>query len=74
MISRADARQTAVLYLLMGLPGVPALMYLPGNFIVRGDAATTIQRIAEGAFMYRLIVLGYLSSMVFFNTRRKPCR
>jgi hypothetical protein len=66
MISRADARQTSVLYLLMALPGVPALISLPGNFIVRSDAAATAQRIADGAFTYRLIVLGYLSSMIFF--------
>jgi uncharacterized protein DUF4386 len=66
MITRADARRTAVLYLLMGLPGIPALMSLPDNFIVRGDPAATMQRITEGAFVYRLIVLGYLSSMIFF--------
>ena len=65
-LTRKDARQTAVLYLLMGLPGVPALAYLPKNFVVPGDAAATVQRIANGETVYRLIVLGALVSMVFF--------
>jgi hypothetical protein len=65
-ITRKDARQTALLYLLMGLPGVPALAYLPKNFVVSGDAAATAQRIANGEVLYRLIVLGALASMIFF--------
>ncbi|HKW47422.1 MAG TPA: DUF4386 domain-containing protein [Gemmatimonadaceae bacterium] len=66
LITRRDARQTALLYLLMGLPGVPALAYLPRNFVVSGDAAATAQRIASGETVYRLIILGALVSMVFF--------
>ena len=65
-ITRKDARQTALLYLLMGLPGVPALAYLPKNFLVSGDATATALRIATGETIYRLIVFGALVSMIFF--------
>jgi len=39
-MTRRDARQTTLLYLLMGLPGIPALAYLPKSFVVSGDAFT----------------------------------
>ena len=50
----------------MGLPAVPALLYLPSAFIVAGDATATSQRITGGASLYRLIVLGDLVSAVGF--------
>ena len=65
-LTRADARQTALCYLLMGLPGVPSLMYLPKAFIVRGDGAATAQRIIDATTTYRLIVLGALVSVIGF--------
>lgn len=65
-MTKKDARQTALLYLLMGLPGVPALAYLPKHFVVPGDAAATVGRIASGEMIYRLIVVGALASMIFF--------
>lgn len=65
-ITRADARRTALLYLLMGLSGVPALAYLPKNFVISGDPSATAQRLAAGEEVYRFIVLGALVSMVFF--------
>jgi len=48
-ITRNAARQTTLMYLLMGLPAVPALLYLPSTFVVPGDAAATPQRIVAGA-------------------------
>ena len=65
-ITRATARQIALFYLLMALPGVPSLTYLPSTFVIAGDAAATTQRITENILTYRLIVLGALVSMVFF--------
>ena len=65
-LTRADARQTALCYLFMGLPGVPSLMYLPKAFIVPGDGAATAQRIVDGMLTYRLIVLGALASVIGF--------
>jgi hypothetical protein len=65
-ITRAVARQTTLMYLLMGLPAVPTLMYLPRAFVVSGDAAVTAQRITDGGSLYRLIVLGGLISAVGF--------
>ena len=64
-ITRAAAARTLILYLLMGV-GVPALTYLPRAFIVSGDATATAQRIAENGLTYRLLVLGDLTSMIFF--------
>ena len=66
VIPRSAVRQTTILYLLMGLPAVPALLYLPSAFIVAGDATATSQRITGGASLYRLIVLGDLVSAVGF--------
>ena len=65
-MTRATARQIALFYLLMALPGVPSLTYLPSSFVIGGDAAATAQRITESILTYRLIVLGALLSMVFF--------
>lgn len=65
-MTRADARRTALFYLLMGLPGVPSLLYLPKAFVVSGDGAATAQRIADGMLTYRLIVLGALVSVIGF--------
>ena len=65
-MTRATARQIALFYLLMALPGVPSLTYLPSTFVVTGDAAATAQRITESILTYRVIVLGALVSMVFF--------
>jgi len=65
-MTRADARRTALFYLLMGLPAVPSLMYLPNAFVVRGDGAATAQRIADGMLTYRLIVFGALVSVIGF--------
>ena len=65
-MTRATARQIALFYLLMALPGVPSLTYLPSTFVVTGDAAATAQRITESILTYRVIVLGALVSMVFY--------
>jgi hypothetical protein len=55
-----------LLYLLMGLPGVVSLQYLPATFIVRGDAAATARRITEGAQAYRLCILSDVVSCIGF--------
>jgi hypothetical protein len=65
-ISRSQARGTALLYLLMGLPGPLTLMYLPHSFVVSGDATATAQRMAEGMQTYRWLVLSDLISPIFF--------
>lgn len=65
-ISRSTARQTLLFYVIMALPGPLVLMYLPKNFVVAGDATATAQRIADGMFTYRLLVLCDLVSPVGF--------
>jgi hypothetical protein len=63
---RGTARFTGVLYLLMGLPAPINLIYFPGHFIVRGNAAATAQNIAADMFIYRIAVLCGLVSTLFF--------
>lgn len=62
---RSRARRAGVIYLVMSLLGAPALLYLP-RFIVPGDAAATAQRIADGAQVYRLLMLGQLAGSILF--------
>jgi hypothetical protein len=64
--TRSAIRRTALFYLLMGLPGLPALLSLQGRFLVRGDPAATAQRISESVTTYRLMVLGDLVTPVGF--------
>lgn len=64
--TQRTARQTAFLYLLMGLPAPFNLLYLPSKFIVAGDAAATVRNIAADEMTYRLCVLaGMVSSLAF---------
>lgn len=62
---RSSARRAGVIYLVMSLVGAPALLFLP-RFIVPGDAAATAQRIADGAPVYRLLMLGDLAGSILF--------
>jgi hypothetical protein len=65
-ITRSWAQRTLLYYLIMGLPGPLALLYLPNHFVVAHDAAATAQRIVDGLFTYRLIVLADLASPIGF--------
>jgi hypothetical protein len=62
----ATTRVPGLLYLLMGLPAVFNLQYMPSAFIVPGDAAATARRITDGALVYRAGVLCGLVSNVGF--------
>jgi hypothetical protein len=57
---KRTARQAALLYPLMGIPGFLSLMYMPYAFIVPGDAAATASRITDAALTYRFLVLAEL--------------
>jgi hypothetical protein len=50
---KRQARIAGALYLLMGFTGVFSLIYIPGKFIVRGDAAATAQKIASNEMLFR---------------------
>ena len=64
--TKRTARQAAFLYLLMGLPAPVNLIYMPGRFIVPGDAAATASNIASDEMTYRLCIFaGMVSSLAF---------
>ena len=63
---KTTARQAGLFYLVMGLPAVLSLQYLPSAFIVPGDAAATASKITDGALLYRLLVLADLVSQIGF--------
>jgi hypothetical protein len=64
--TKATARLAGILYLAMGIPAWFSLMYVPGAFIVRGDATATARNIANGEFIYRLGILSELFSQTGF--------
>lgn len=49
-----NARTAGALYLLSGVVGVLDLIYLPGLFVVRGDAAATANNIATHEALFRV--------------------
>jgi hypothetical protein len=56
---KTSARIAGAIYLVMSLFGAPELLFLQ-NYIIKGDATATAQKIAEGADTYRLLMLGGL--------------
>lgn len=63
---KARARRTGWLYLLMAAIGPFALIYVPGRFIVSGDAAATARNINAGELVYRLGIFSGLVGDVLF--------
>ncbi|MDQ6719074.1 MAG: DUF4386 domain-containing protein [Gemmatimonadota bacterium] len=50
---KRPARIAGALYLLMGFTGVFSLLYIPGKFVVRGDAAGTAAKVAANETLFR---------------------
>jgi hypothetical protein len=63
---KAAARRTGRLYLVMAAVMIFAFMYIPGTFVVSGDAAATAQNITQRATLYRIGILGALLSHILF--------
>lgn len=63
---KARARQAGVLYLLLAITGAFATIYVPGAFIVAGDATATARNIATGELTYRIGIYGSLVSSIIF--------
>jgi len=60
------ARLAGLLYLAFAILAILGYMYIPGSFIVPGDASATARRITENATLYRLgIAVSLLSQIVF---------
>jgi hypothetical protein len=51
--TKKTARTAGLLYLLMSIPGVFSLLYVPSTLIVRGDATATANRIVTSEFPFR---------------------
>ncbi len=60
-----EARVAGVLYLLMGVTSAFSLN-LPSAFMVHGDAAATVAKIASSQLLYRLYVVSDLASQILF--------
>lgn len=64
--SRNRGRLAGLLYLLVSIPGVFALIYVPSKVIVHGDAAATINNIAASETLFRLGIAAELISQALF--------
>ena len=60
------ARLAGLLYVVMSVLMVFGYMYLPGRFIVPGDAAGTARNIADGELLYRVGILTDLAAQILF--------
>lgn len=64
--TKAAARFTGVLYLLMGITAAFSINYVPAAIIVPGDATATARRITDAALTYRIAILSDLVSQIIF--------
>jgi hypothetical protein len=62
---KREARIAGVLYLLLGVTSALE-MSIPSVFIVHGDAAATVAKIASSQLLYRLYVVSGLVSQILF--------
>jgi hypothetical protein len=63
---KKQARIAGLWYLLLGITGAFALMYVPSQIIVAGDTATTISNIREQELLYRFGIVGHLACQANF--------
>ncbi len=63
---RNPGRFAGLLYVLMSIPGVFALLYVPSKLIVHGDATATANNIAASETLYRLGIACNLVSQAGF--------
>jgi hypothetical protein len=63
---KTKARQAGVLYVLLAVTGYFNDVYVPGAFIVAGDATTTARNITTAPLIYRLGILSGLASNIIF--------
>jgi len=63
---RATARFAGLLYVVFSILSVFGYMYVPGKFIVSGDAAATARNITASPLLYRVSILTSLAGQVLF--------
>jgi hypothetical protein len=64
--TKRTARLAGLLYLVSSIPGVFALLYVPGKLVVRGDGAATADRLRASASLLRLGIGAELISTSLF--------
>ncbi len=64
--TKKTARLAGLLYVLLGMPAVFGLMYVPSKLIVRGDATATAKNILASETLFRLAIVAELLSAVLF--------
>ena len=62
--TKRAARVAGLLYLLVSIPGVFCLLYIPSTFPAHGDAAATASKIRNSEFLFRI---GILSEVISFT-------
>jgi hypothetical protein len=65
-LTKNPGRRTGLLYLLVSIPGVFALIYVPSQVIVHGDPAATLHNIAASEVLFRLGIAAQLLSQALF--------
>ena len=71
--SKNPGRFAGVLYLLLAIPAVFALIYVPNKLIVSGDATATANNIAASESLVRLGIAAELISQTFLSSWPWPC-
>ena len=64
--TRKTARLAGLLYLVSSIPGVFALLYVPGKLVVRGDATATADRIRASETLLRAGIAAELLGTILF--------
>jgi hypothetical protein len=66
MSSKNPGRLTGLLYVLVSIPGVFALIYVPSKLIVEGNATATANNILASEGLFRLGIVCQLISQILF--------
>ena len=66
MSTKKIARLAGLLYVLLSIPGIYALLYVPAALIVHGDAAATAHNILASKTLYRSGIVADLISQALF--------
>jgi hypothetical protein len=64
--TRNPGRRTGLLYLLVSIPAMFALLYVPGKLLVHGDPAASVANIVAHEQLYRLGIAAELVSQALF--------
>jgi hypothetical protein len=64
--NRNPGRFAGLLYVLISIPGIFALIYVPGKLIVHGNATATASNIAAHETLFRLGIAANLISQILF--------